>query len=380
MAGIKHKKLKEWVGAGVIEQITADKIQAYEDARKKGRFGNSLVNLSLFAILVGVLSIIASNWHDIPGSVKIGVHALLNLAVGYIAIRSDKRGNDLWREGAAFTLFGLTFTLIILIGQVLQLTGNLAGAMLLWMLAISPFVWLMGRSYFVNVIWVLAVLVTIGATLFEYLKDAPDLLQFYVASSYAAYTPLILLALGASCLLDKVKPVLKNILQNIGFIWLVISASCGASVGFADSFQYTLHSFGILAAGLAALGGHAFLHQFYKEDEHKKIGALLAFGSFVMMFLPVVMPSYTPHVFSAFIFVGYWIFIGWVGQKLDMQRLVSLAVFVIAIRIFVAYVDLFGTLLTTGVRLIVSGLVMLGLIHVARKVNTRLTKGVSHAK
>jgi hypothetical protein len=63
-----------------------------------------------------------------------------------------------------------------------------------------------------------------------------------------------------------------------------------------------------------------------------------------------------------------------------MQRLVSLAVFVIAIRIFVAYVELFGTLFTTGIGLIVSGLVMLGLIHAARKVNTRLTKGVSHAK
>ena len=96
----RHKKLKEWVTAGVLTEPQAQAIEAYEAAHKKGHFGRGLVNLSIFAILVGVLSIIASNWYKIPGEVKIGVHLLLNAGIGTFALWADKKGRDVWREGA----------------------------------------------------------------------------------------------------------------------------------------------------------------------------------------------------------------------------------------------------------------------------------------
>ncbi len=55
------------------------------------------------------------------------------------------------------------------------------------------------------------------------------------------------------------------------------------------------------------------------------------------------------------------------------MRVVSLAITVIAIRIYVVYVELFGSLMQTGVGLIIGGVVMLGMIYVARKLNERLT-------
>lgn len=375
MAGIKHKKLEEWISAGVIDSGIADKIQAYEAARKKGRFGNGLINLSLFAILVGILSVIASNWNEIPGFVKIGVHVLLNLGVGYLAILSDKKGRDMWREGATFALLGLTFTLIILIGQVYQLTGNVAGAMLLWMVAATPFLWLLARSVLVNTVWVLGILGTLGALQFEYLQGADDLVQFYVVCAFATLMPLFILWLGTSHRLDVVKPVLKPILQKIAVVWLLIGASAGASIGAANANEFTLHTFVVLLIGLCAIGLHGMKHGFYKDHEYKKLGALFVFISFILLFLPTVLPSSTPSVIHAFVFVGYWVFIGWVAQKMDIQKLLSFAVFVIAVRIFVVYIELFGTLLTTGVGLIVSGVVMLGLIYAARKMNARLTNG-----
>jgi hypothetical protein len=130
---------------------------------------------------------------------------------------------------------------------------------------------------------------------------------------------------------------------------------------------------------LAALFAHAALYKFYKGDERLKYGALFALVGLLCITLPFLYPAYGGAVLSALLFIAYWIFVGWTAQGMGKLRIVSIAITLIAIRIFMVYVEVFGSLMDTGIGLIVGGAVMLGLIYAARKLNDRIrARGHSH--
>lgn len=380
----RHKKLAEWVAAGLLAEPQARAIEDYERMRKSGRFGRGLVHLSIFAILVGVLSIIASNWYQIPGGVKIGVHLLLNIGVGLLALWSDRKGRDVWREGAALAFIGLTLTLIILVGQVYQLTGNVAGATMLWMAITLPFFLLMGRTYATAVPWMIAFLATLCCVVEEYVTplSAPydDLFQIGIP----ALLPLALMADGALDIFRRWRPALADVFLKTGFTLAAFAASASIVVthlAYYGSQVWVVPSVPlvILAAGLVAIALHAVVYGFYRLRPDMKGAALFALVSFLVFIAPFLGPGFGGTLFGALVFIAYWVFVGWIAQNAGHMRIVSLAITIIAIRIFFIYVELFGSLMSTGVGLIVGGAVMLGLIYAARKLNARLrAKGKIH--
>jgi uncharacterized membrane protein len=381
---VKHKKLKEWIGAGLLTEAQADAIHAYEEDKKGGRFGRGLIGLSLFAILVGVLSIIASNWHEIPGTVKIGVHLLLNAAVGYVALRAHQKGNDLWREGATLVFLGLTFTLIILIGQVFQLTGTMGDATSFWFLITLPFFLLLGRGYMTAVPWMLAFLTTIYFAVFERFEEIPEQYQTSIAIGIVTLLPLALMGDGTIDLFRKWRPVLSDVALRTGISLFTITASISLAfwptrgIHVYNNFEFTpVMATIILAMGFAGMAVHAFFHGFYKNDLVRKYGALFAGLSMLSIIVPVIAPIGDSAILKAIAFISYWVFIGWLAQSLHRMRILSLAIAVIAIRIFIVYVEVFGSLMQTGLGLISGGVVMLALIYAARRLNKRLTKKVA---
>jgi uncharacterized membrane protein len=60
-------------------------------------------------------------------------------------------------------------------------------------------------------------------------------------------------------------------------------------------------------------------------------------------------------------FVTVWSLVAWCGYQAHMMQIVNLATAVIAARVFVAYVEVFGSMLATGAGLIVSGVLLLAL-------------------
>lgn len=380
---IKHKKLKEWIAAGLLSEAQADAIHAYEEDKKGGRFGRGLIGLSLFAIIVGVLSIIASNWHEIPGEVKIGVHLLLNAIVGYVALNAHKKGHDIWREGASLAFLGLTFTLIILIGQVFQLTGTPGDAVLFWIVITLPFFLLLGRGYMTAVPWMLAFLATIYLAVSEQFRDIPEQYQVSIATAIVTLLPLALMADGTIDIFRKWRPALADVALRTGIVLFAIIASISLAfwptrgIYVYNDFVFTpVMALIILAVGFAGLAVHAFFHGFYKNDLALRYGALFAGVSMLSIVVPLIAPVGDSAILKAIAFIAYWVLIGWLAQSLHKMRVLSLAITVIAIRIFVVYIEVFGSLMQTGIGLISGGVVMLALIYGARKLNRCLTKKV----
>ncbi len=381
---IKHKKLKEWVGAGLLTDAQADAIHAYEEDKKGGRFGRGLIGLSLFAILVGVLSLIAANWHDIPGGVKIGVHAALNAGIGCFAIWALRRGKTLWSEGAGVAFLGLTFTLIILIGQVFQLTGTLGGAALFWLVITLPFFLLVSRTYMTVVPWMLGFLATFGMVVGENIEFLPEKYRPAFVAGLCALLPLALIGDGTIDLFKRLRPVLADVALRAG---LLLSAGFASiSMAFWPANMYGVirhnllpvsHGLVILGAGIAAMLLHAALHKFYRAQPAMRHGARFAFLGLFGFIAPLMVPLGSGHIAPALVFIAYWVAVGWIAQNMHYMRIISLAIALIAIRIFMIYVEVFGSLMDTGLGLICGGAVMLALIYGARRLNKRLKKKVA---
>ena len=375
---VKHKKLKEWVAAGLMTDAQADSIHAYEEKKRGGRFGRGLAGLALFSILMGVLSIIASNWHLISGEVKIGVHVLINLGIGGLALWADKHAKDLWREGATLVFLGLTFTLIILVGQVYQLDGGAADAVLFWFVITLPFFMLMGKTYMTAVPWMIAFLAALSFVIFEKLQFLSDKDRAYVAFVLMVLLPLVFMVKGTNTWFIRNKKALTSVFLRSGFALTAIVSSIVLmawqeyeAVEYYNEFL--ISQVRVLIVMLAAFTGiavHAFFNRFYRDDPSLKAGALFAGVSLLCSTVPLLIPTIGGDVLSAVAFVGYWIFVGWIAQMANKMRIVSLAITLIALRIFVAYLELFGSLMQTGFGMIIGGLVLLALMYGAKKANT----------
>jgi len=380
---IKHKKLQEWVAAGVISPDQAESIHAYEEVRKQGKFGRAMVGLSLLAILIGVLSIIASNWSEIPGLVKIGAHVTLNIGVGFFSLWAAQRGHDLLREGAALAFFGLSFTLIILVGQVFQMGGKPEDAVILWMLITLPFFLLMGRGYMTAVPWMIGFLALVFFVIYGKIPGFSMDYKIFFILAIAGLLPLALIGCGICQLFKQLRPALCDVSLKTGLLASAVMTSMSLQFWQVSSHTkediFLVSSLIVLGSGIAGILAHAAFHRFYKNDPVLKHGALFAVVSLISFSLPFMLHFLGHQILSAIAFIGYWIFIGWIAQDMHKMRLVSLAIAVIAIRIFVLYIELFGTLMDTGFGLICGGIVMLVLLYGARRLNTRMTKSAVNA-
>src|SRR5262249_27542044 len=77
--------------------------------------------------------------------------------------------------------------------------------------------------------------------------------------------------------------------------------------------------------------------------------------------LGVLVPHAPAAMLGALGFVTVWALVAWCGYQAHVMQMVNLATAVIAARIFVAYIEVFGSMLATGAGLIVSGVLLLAL-------------------
>ena len=81
--GIINEKLDQWQQAGLLSSAQHDAILAFE-AKQPSRSSwwlYSLMILGAVIIGLGIISLIAANWADIPDVLKLGVDFLLLLAL-----------------------------------------------------------------------------------------------------------------------------------------------------------------------------------------------------------------------------------------------------------------------------------------------------------
>lgn len=142
-----EKLLSEWHMNGLIDNQTETAILEYE--RKKTQPKGS-TTLTIFAILGAVLTglgislIVAENWDNIPQTTKT-IIAFLPVVLGqmlvFLALFRYKN-SEAWREASAALLLLTTGASQALLSQIFQLQGELNEFLLVWMVLVTPVMFL----------------------------------------------------------------------------------------------------------------------------------------------------------------------------------------------------------------------------------------------
>ena len=132
MRGLE-KKLKNWLAQGLVSQQQVEKNRDYEGAKSNWILYGLLI-LGLSTISVGVVSIIAANWHLFPNSLKLISNFFILGVMGALAFYGRKERSSLFFEVSLFFFPLLCLASIGLISQIYNTGGDISDAFLLWSL------------------------------------------------------------------------------------------------------------------------------------------------------------------------------------------------------------------------------------------------------
>ena len=191
---MSERKLNKWLDAGLIDSETAQRIRQYEAERSRPVGLWSLIGLGALAIGLGIISVVAANWDDIPGMVRLTIHGLLMAAVAAAIFWLQPRKGFLGlyvKDVLLFVLAVLGATFFGHLGQVYQTSSPLWQPLAMWLLLFSPLMLLAGRGWLISALWIAGLLGTGIAHMSWYAQQTSEPPSLYIA----AITSLPVLAL-----------------------------------------------------------------------------------------------------------------------------------------------------------------------------------------
>ena len=369
--------------------ITEDQRQKILSTLKlKEESGKLLLVLSTIGavlIITGIILLISANWDAIPRGLKIAVGLLLMLSAwagGYLLCEVRREhphaGEALYLVGA-----GLWLANIALIGQIYHLSSRLPNAFLLWVAGIAATPWIL-RSKALFVLSLLAFGIWLGA---EANSDAGLLGGEWNESQWVLYSLVGLLVLAWGYVLRRGRwSEFAAPAEKTGLLAFFLAAYplCWRYLGYSH-VPWNTTSLAVLATiGTGALALLVFGLRNPQLELTRQWrwtwGATLAgLGALLCVCLAAGSPdgAMPPRDYGGR-FGMYWLvtiamFVACllqvqVGVSLRSRFIVNLAVTMMALILLAAYVDLFGSMATTGWMFLLSGVFLLGFgIYLERK-------------
>lgn len=356
-------RLLRWVGAGIISTEQARRIRELEqaDALQAGHAHAehrptllyAIAGLGALAIAVGLLSIVAANWDEIPARVKIGIDLALVAALGLGVWHWGRRGPGWARETAIVALYGLVLASIALIGQVYQLGGRAHEALLAWTV-LTALLMTRARSGFAATVWIFG-LQTTWAVWAVWLAEEWHSEELALGTIY--WAPLVCLAVGRLAPLRRVRPALAAALTSIGWFEVVLCATLG-TFAFYENTAREHWDEAYPAAMISAVVTIAIAIALLSSPAER----LLLVACVVLSHVPLFTSPGELEVVAAATFVALWLVVAWAAHHAGEVGLLNMATAMIGLRILAIYFEVFGTLLDTGLGLVSGGLLTLALV------------------
>ncbi|WP_390547782.1 DUF2157 domain-containing protein [Qipengyuania sp. MTN3-11] len=373
-----ERKLAAWQRAGLIDARTAAAIEAWEDANARPFALWAVIGIGTLAVGLGVISVVAANWDEIPGAVRLALHFAL---MGGFAATLWLRGEMLlaknpWSHEAllvVFAVLGLGF--LGHLGQVYQTSSPLWQPMALWLALFGPMIVLRGAS------WMTALLLA-GVLIFacwDFANPTQPLFGFEAEGrsgfvmGLATALPVLLVPLGAWRLGVAAQVAFWRRLEQLGFLYVLTCASAMAIVSgfggfggdsgtfFTLTTQATQAGVGLAAAALTLAGR--------RDPSDAGTAGTLAAAALTLLLAHVVDGS---DFGAALLFLALWVAIGAAAFHGGWRDVFQLAVGAVAVRLVILSFELASDLLTSGFGLIAAGLLILGVAWVAVRVSRTL--------
>lgn len=357
-------KLNEWQTAGLIDAAAAARIQAHEDAHARPIWLWAVAGLGFLALALGIIAVIGSNWDAIPAAVKLGVHYLLmagSAAAAWIGVRQRRR----WLgEGALFLLACLALGGLALQAQIYQLSGEIWRLLMTWLALAGPALLLAGRTRLTAfgfsgmAIWALA---SCAAAMDG--SSAGELLIQGVAMA----APWLLVAIGA---LYTARRPFGGGLTEAGLAVILPAISLAhlawaGTISSSDAGEMLMRMIPVAAAAVLSLW---LVLRFARLPRDVAVSLLI--GPAIALTLAICIPhndDWPSRLVGALVYGAMWAAVGYTAARAGYRLLFGVAVGAIAVRLFIVYFELFGSMAMTGLGLIAAGVLLILLAYASRR-------------
>lgn len=382
-------RLKHWQKENLIDETQVKNILDFEKKRVGKASGLGVQLLGILSILLGISSVIAANWQEIGPYTKLVAHFILNAGLSVWLFKLNNKEDDdaedgkrtFLKEGLTLGIFGLNLTFIALIGQIFHLKGTTTHALILWTILSAPLIICYAKSRFTAWVWFLSVIGTAWSAynLFILKSDLSDFTQASLGLFFMLFVPLAFYADHALGLTQKTRREFAHVFRHGSLKILVVMASLAgfgfygmASRVYADAGNI-VNYYGIIGLIAAATYGYIFSLRNLLQSHDEPLDWYILLICVTAIFIPCILPV-NADFFGAVLFCGLWLALGAVWQQAGEMRLVNLAITIVALRLYIVFLELFGDLMSSGIGLIIAGIVLIAMIKYTRKLQQKVAE------
>ncbi len=367
---MSERKLKAWQEAGLIDVSTADKIRKWEAEHAKPLALWSIVGIAALTIGLGLISLIAANWEAIPGTIRLGIHFALMLALAsWLYLKSA--AHPAFREAGLFVLGALGLTFFGHIGQVYQTSSPLWQPLALWMLLFTPLFLGFGKSWPIAAGWMAGLIGTVQ-TFASTWFDNGDTIRATTVWGFATALPMLVIPAAAWMRARSNRPDFWRQLEQIALTYAVIgasfiiiaSASNSGIWGVSDGKSQTA----LMTHSLTAIVAAAACYAARRDRSGQAVAGILAMAGVLNL---IAFPITGNVIIPALLFLVFWIGIAAASIYASWRGVFQLAVAVIALRLIILSFELADDLLGSGFGLIIAGMLTLGIAGIAFRISRK---------
>lgn len=373
------KKLELWQQEKLITSEQSAAIMNFERQTHKPVLTYYLLALGLFCIGLGIISLISANWQLIPASVKFFFDFSLLIAVSYGIYHTNAEKKTIPFEGLTVLYAILILASIGLIAQVYQLQPNGYLAYFVWAVLVFPMV-----VYTSKIVLPLVWLPVFTASGIDLLHNIPlfgrmlhileNSFPFAISISGVLVLSFIyrFLAVHFRTRLASLIAAMKFwLVFDIAVMVLIMDFLVGTSAGnFVMQFFNPGSNVSVMVICILVVGTVGFGYFSYKHNYSRLLTCVLAILlGFSMLY--VVLPDniLVLNLWGFFLSISVLCCLVTYALLKNRRRLLNLATALIALRIFIVYLQVFGSLISTGLGLIVSGFVFLTILYIWKRLN-----------
>lgn len=366
------RRIEAWHKAGVIDAATRDRLLAYEAENARPVALWAVFGIGALAIGLGLISVVAANWEEIPGLFRLSVHlALIVAGLAALAMREEELAarSPFVVEALLFVTGALGLTFFGHLGQVYQTDAPLWQPLAAWLVLFAPLMLMMGRgssaasALMVVILWAVWDYADLGIRK----QDTAFTLWLALVTSL----PVLIAPLAGWLRYRSARGEFWRRLEQIALAYAVAGASFAAVLASTGAFSRSdaLVSPAAMAVRAAiGVGAGLALAMLRPGTSGRMAGAIIAGAGLV---LPLAYALNDQDILAAALFMALWAGIAAAALKAGWRGVFQLAVGVIALRLIILSFELASDLLLSGFGLIVAGLLVLGVGWAALKVSRR---------
>ncbi len=308
-----------------------------------------------------------------PNWIKLTVDLILCLVIALtlyrVILQENPSARSQWlQEVLVIFYYGFTLASMALIGQTYQLGGSIAKLLLVWTLVTLPIV-LLGRGKFLSTLWIIGTIITYTFNL-EVISNfiATLTYQRYIweslVSALYTLTPFFFILLSRIPWLIKNRPVMAGELSRCSWLAIIIG-------GWFCQFMWYEHIFGsaqetkllqlfLIICFFATMVMLIFIPKLYPSRTKKtQLAMRIVLIATFTIGASALWHEHSYPLIGALSNVAYMIVLTWAALQTHSIRLFNMMTALICIRLLFIYFEVFGSMLETGIGLVVGGVITL---------------------